>query len=228
MTLPTKKLSVIDAVANRRSVRRFLSHPVTRETIHTILAVASRAPSGTNIQPWKIHVVTDNARARLSKAVIAAAEKGERCDEYEYMPATLKEQHLEKRRKVGFDLYKLYGIARDDHAARKEAMLCNFEFFGAPMGLFFTMDRYLLNGSWLDCGMYMQNVMIVAREFGLETCPQQAWCEYGGIVHDELGISQDQIIVSGMALGYEDKDAIVNTLASQRDCVDLFTTFHSE
>lgn len=226
----TPKLScssaVIDAVVNRRSVRRFLSTPVSPNVVRAILSEASRAPSGTNFQPWRVHVVTGVTRANLSRAVTQAAEAGNRCDEYSYAPTPVMEPYLSRRRKVGYDLYKLCGISRDDFAARKQAMLSNFEFFGAPVGLFFTMERRLLLGSWLDCGMFMQNVMILARAHGLETCAQQAWCEYGRIVHEQLDIPDADIMLSGMALGHPDPDAPANTLVSDRVTIDDFAVFH--
>ena len=141
------------------------------------------------------------------------------------MPTPLAEPYLTRRRRVGFALYELYGVARDDYAGRTAAMLRNFEFFGAPVGLFFSMDRELLYGSWLDCGMFMQNVMILARAHGLETCPQQAWCEFGATVHRALGLPDDQVLISGMALGRMDPDAPENTLVAEREPVDGFTTF---
>jgi nitroreductase len=218
--------TVIDAVVNRRSVRDFLPTPVPMDLVKEILSAASRAPSGTNFQPWHVHVATGETRNDLSRAVTQAAMLEERSDEYFYAPTPLMEPYLSRRRKVGYDLYRLYGIARDDYAARKRAMLRNFEFFGAPVGLFFTMDRRLLFGSWLDCGMFMQNVMVVARVHGLETCAQQAWCEYGRVVHEKLGIPDTQIMLSGMALGYPDRDSPANTLVSDRVDVDDFTVFH--
>ncbi|MFM0319681.1 nitroreductase [Paraburkholderia nemoris] len=221
-------LNAIDAIARRRSVRRFLDKDVPEADIEALLNLAARAPSGTNIQPWHVHVVTGNAKARLSDAVLEAARDGKRCDEYAYMPETLKDIHLERRRKVGFDLYGLYGVERSDLAARKEAMLRNFTFFGAPVGLFFTMDRYLLAGSWLDSGMFMQNVMIAAQSIGLASCPQQAWCEYGGIVHQVLGIPEEKILLSGMAIGYEDCSADENRLRTERAPSDEFTTYHRD
>lgn len=218
--------TVIDAVVNRRSVRHFLPTPVPARVVKEILSVASRAPSGTNFQPWHVHVATGTTRDKLCRAATQAAIAGERSDEYFYAPTPLIEPYLSRRRKVGYDLYKLYGIARDDYAARKQAMLRNFEFFGAPVGLFFTMDRRLLLGSWLDCGMFMQNVMVVARAYGLETCAQQAWCEYGRVVHEQLGIPDGQIMLSGMALGHPDSESPANTLVSDRVAVDEFTIFH--
>jgi len=218
--------SVINAVVNRRSVRHFLSTPISLDVVEAILFAASRAPSGTNFQPWHVHVVTGKTRANLSRAVTRAAERGERSDEYSYAPAPVMEPYLSRRRKVGYDLYKLYGIARDDFQARKKAMLRNFEFFGAPVGLFFTVERCLLLGSWLDCGIFMQNVMIIARAYGFETCAQQAWCEYGRVLHEQLDIPDTHIVLSGMALGHPDPEAPENTLISDRVSIDEFAVFH--
>lgn len=219
-------IGALDAIARRQSVRRFLPDTVPMEIVETVLAAAARAPSGTNIQPWHVHAVVGDARDRLSQAVLDAARLGQRCDEYRYMPDALSGRHLARRRKLGYELYALYGIERGDMAARTGAMLRNFEFFGAPLGLFFTMDRYLYAGSWLDLGMFMQNVMLAALPFGLATCPQQAWCEYGAIVHDVLGIPDDQIVVSGMALGYPDPQAPENRLRSERAALGEYLTVH--
>jgi nitroreductase len=217
---------VIEAVVNRRSVRRFQSTPIPMNVIKEILSAASRAPSGTNFQPWHVHVVTGATRDNLTRAVTRAADAGDHSLEYSYAPAPVPEPYLSRRRKVGFELYKLYGIARDDFGARKRAVLRNFEFFGAPVGLFFTMERSLVLGSWLDCGMFMQNVMILARAHGLETCAQQAWCEYGRVVHEQLRIPDTHIVLSGMALGHSDPDAPENTLISDRVSTEEFAVFH--
>jgi nitroreductase len=221
-----RKLMATEAVIGRRSVRKFLATPVPQDTIRTILAHAARSPSGTNMQPWKVYVVMEAARDRLCRAVLAAAKVGNRSDEYAYMPSPLKEPYVSRRRRVGYELYALYGVARDDFEGRRRVMLRNFEFFGAPVGLFFAMERDLLLGSWLDCGMFMQNIMILARAHGLETCPQQAWCEYGSIVHDELSIPDDHIVLSGMALGFADPQAPENTLVTERTAPEEFATFH--
>jgi len=219
-------VTAIDAVSGRRSVRAFLPTPVSDETIRAILAGASRAASGTNIQPWLIHVVKGEARERLSQAAIAAMEAGDTALEYAYLPEVMKEPYLSRRRKIGYDLFAKYGIARDDYPARKTAMLRNYSFFGAPVGLFFTMERDNALGAWLDCGMFMQNVMVLARAYGLETCPQQAWCDIGPVVHRVLDIPEGHVVLSGMALGYEDIGAAVNSLVSERIGVDEFATWH--
>lgn len=223
----SSNLSAIDAVRGRRSVRRFLPNPVPDSVVREILAIASRAPSGTNSQPWFVHVVSGEARNRLSRSVLAAAKANEFAEEYPYAPNPWWEPFIARRRKVGFDLYALYGIERDDMAGRARAGLRNFEFFGAPVGLFFTMERALLYGSWLDLGMYMQNVMTLSRAFGLETCPQAAWCRYGAVVRRELAIDDKFVLISGMSLGFEDKTATENTLITERIPVDEFITVHA-
>lgn len=217
---------IVDAVSGRRSVRSFLPEPVAESVVLDILRAASRAPSGTNIQPWLVHVVTGEARERLSRAALAAAEADETSLEYQYLPEAMREPYLSRRRKVGFDLYAKYGLERQDMAGRKAAMLRNFTFFGAPVGLFFTMERDMALGAWLDCGMFMQNVMVMARAYGLETCPQQAWCDFGAVVHRELALPDDHIVLSGMALGRADRDSVVNTLRSDRVEPEEFTTWH--
>jgi nitroreductase len=207
--------------------RRFRATPVDLAIVRTILSDAARAPSGTNTQPWQVYCVTGDARARLSAAVLEAARAGRRSEEYPYAPTPLPEPYLTRRRRVGYELYRLYGIDQKDYPRRQEAMLRNFEFFGAPVGLFFTMDRRLLHGSWLDCGMFMQNVMLLAREHGLETCPQQAWCEFGAVVHQQLNIPDSELLISGMAVGYADQSAPENTLISERSNLDEYVTFRS-
>jgi nitroreductase len=219
------RLSAREAIVGRRSVRGFLPKPVPAETIRSILADAARAPSGTNSQPWFVHVVTSAARDRVSTAVLEAARSGALSAEYPYFPDEPGEPYRSRRRKVGFDLYALYGVDRKDMEGRKRAARKNFEFFGAPVGMFFSMERKMLYGSWLDLGMFMQNVMIVARHYGLETCPQQAWGNYGATVHKALGLADDRVMVSGMSLGYEDKSAVANTLVTEREPVEAFAIF---
>lgn len=228
MRAPDKgDIRVIDAVRGRRSIRAFLPTEIPSETISSILGHASRAPSGTNIQPWLVHVVTGTARRHLVEAATAAADAGQIDLEYAYLPENMKEPYLTRRRAVGYALFEKYGIDRADYPARKAAMLRNFDFFGAPVGLFFTMDREMALGAWLDCGMFMENVMILARAYGLETCPQQAWCDIGPTVHQALGIPSEHIILSGMAVGYADWSANQNTLISDRVAAEDFTTWHA-
>ena len=222
--LPNLDQIISKIVIERSSKRNFLPDAVDINVVKNIIRDASRAPSGTNTQPWKVTCVTGETKKKLTNAVLDAAERGDAKLEYEYMPAKLKEPYISRKRAVGYALYELYGIKRDDYPARKAAGLRNFEFFGAPVGLFFRMDRELLYGSWLDVGMFMQNIMILARAKGLETCPQQAWCEFGATVHQALNIPDDEIIISGMSLGYA-REAPENTLVSERVTLDDFTTF---
>ena len=217
-------MNVTQAITERHSIRRFLPKEVSPDIIKKILTDASRAPSGTNTQPWKVTCVTGEKKEQLSRAISDAIKNDQANLEYRYMPSKLREPYISRKRKVGYKLYELYGISRDDYPARKQAMLRNFEFFGAPVGLFFRMDRDLLYGSWLDMGMFMQNVMILARAHGLESCPQQAWCEFGSTVHKVLDIPEDEIIISGMSVGYAAK-APENTLISERADVDEFAIF---
>jgi len=219
-------MNVLDAIRGRRSVRRFLPTPVPEETVRRILEVAARAPSGTNSQPWQVTVVTGAARARVCDAVTAAAKAGERTPEYDYAPQPWPDLYRNRARKVGFDLYALYGVKREDMAGRAAAGLRNFTFFGAPVGLFLHMPRLLKYGSWLDAGMFLQNVMLAARDFGLDTCPQEAWCSYGAALRGALPeIPAENVILSGMSLGYEDKSAPENTLVTERAPLEDFVTF---
>lgn len=221
-------MSVVEAIAGRRSVRRFLPDRVPEVTIRDVLQRAARAASGVNMQPWHVHIVTGAARDRLGVAACKAIETGKATLEYPYLPEIIAEPYLSRRRKVGYDLYSCYGIARDDYPARRAAMLRNFDFFGAPIGLFLTMDRAMSQGAWLDCGMFLQNVMLLARFFGLETCAQQAWCDVGNVVHDELGIADDHILLTGMAIGFVDENAPVNSLITERADIDRFSQWHDE
>ncbi len=219
-------MNVLDAIKGRRSVRRFLSTPVPDETVRAILEVAARAPSGTNSQPWQVTVVTGGARKRVCDAVTEAAKAGKRTPEYDYAPQPWPDVYRARARKIGFDLYALYGVKREDMAGRAAAAMRNFTFFNAPVGLFFHMPRLLRYGSWLDSGMFLQNVMVAARDFGLETCPQEAWCSYGAALRQALpAIPAENVILSGMALGYEDKAAPENTLVTERAELEDFATF---
>ncbi len=223
----SEPLSVRRAVTGRRSVRRFLPDAVSLETVESILDEAARAPSGTNTQPWRVHVVAGAARDRLADAVVAAAEAGEHSPEYEYAPDEWFEPYLGRRRKIRYDPSGLLGIAREDRDRRKAQHLRNFTLFDAPVGLFFTMDRRFNHGSWLDMGMFIQNVMLLARGHGLETCPQASWLGHGAVVHRELGIPDDHVMVSGMALGHADLEAPENALETERVPAADFTTFHT-
>lgn len=221
-------MSAVEAVRSRRSIRAFTDRPVARETVERILTLAARAPSGSNIQPWKVYAVAGAAREALSEEILAAhADPAGPSDppEYRYYPAVWREPYLARRRKVGWALYGSLGIARGDKAGMSRQHGRNYDFFGAPVGLFFTLDRDMEKGSWLDLGMFMQNVMTVARGFGLDTCPQQAFCNHHRVVRRHLGIPDTEILVSGMALGHADPAAPENRFDTDREPVGAFTRF---
>lgn len=224
-TLPSA--SVEAALATRRSVRAFLPTPVPRDTLEAILAAASRAPSGTNTQPWRVTVLTGAARQRLVDAVCAAYDDPtfQPKEEYAYYPAEWKSPFIDRRRKVGWDLYGLLGIGKADKARMSAQHRRNYQFFDAPVGLIFSIDRILNQGSWLDYGMFLQSIMLAARQHGLHTCPQAAWTPYHRVVAEVLGFAPEEMLVCGMALGYADPQAIENSLHTEREPVAGFTRF---
>jgi nitroreductase len=222
-------MHVLEAMATRRSVRGFLPTPVPRATIEAILNAAARAPSGSNIQPWQVRVTTGAEKAALSKALHAAHDAGATVPrDYEYYPRNWREPYLARRRKVGWGLYQLAGVAKGDHAAGHAQRARNFDFFGAPVGLFFSLDRDLEQGSWVDIGMFLQNVMLAARGFGLDTCPQAAFCDHHDIVRAHLGIPDTVALVCGMSLGHADPGEPTNALITEREPLDRFVAFGPE
>jgi len=217
------------AITSRRSIRAFLDKPVEREEIARILDVAARAPSGTNTQPWKVHVLTGGARERLSQAILAVnadpAQAREHAEEYPYYPREWVAPYIDRRRKVGWDLYSLLGLTRDNKAGIAAQHARNYAFFDAPVGLIFTIDRILEQGSWLDYGMFLQNIMVAARGRGLDTCPQAAFTQYHRIIADQLALPDNEMVVCGMALGWADPDRIENTLLTEREPSTGFARF---
>ncbi len=222
--------AVDEAITSRRSIRAFLPTPVPKETIVDILRVASRAPSGTNTQPWKVHVLTGAARERLSAAIRAAfddpAERARHSEEYAYYPTQWQAPYIDRRRKVGWDLYGLLGIGKTDKERMHAQHGRNYAFFDAPVGLIFTIDRVMQQGSWLDYGMFLQNIMVAARARGLDTCPQAAFTQFHRIIEQQLGLGPDEMVVCGMSLGYADPTAVENSLVTEREPVEGFTRFH--
>ena len=225
-------MTVSDSLNRRRSVRSFLPTPVPQAAITALLRAAARSPSGTNMQPWKVYVVTGDAKDALVKEVLAKRELEPHREkppkpygEYDYNPEPLFEPFLTRRRTVGFGLYQLLGVAKGDRAASWAIAGRNFEFFGAPVGLIFTIDRALQQGSWLDYGIFLQSFMLAADEAGLGTCAQAAWRHYHDIIRTHLALPDNEIVVCGMSLGYADKDAKANSLVSEREPVESFTKF---
>jgi len=227
---PEQRTAIVDeALTTRRSLRAFLPTPVPRAVVEEILAVASRAPSGTNTQPWRVYVLTGASKDALSRKIRAAyddpAERVQHAEEYAYYPTEWISPYIDRRRKVGWDLYGLLGIAKTDKARMHEQHGRNYEFFGAPVGLMFTIDRVMRQGSWLDYGMFLEGVMVAARARGLDTCPQAAFTQFHRIIGEHLGFDEREQLVCGMSLGHADPDAIENTLVTEREPVSGFTRF---
>jgi nitroreductase len=225
----TQAQAVDAAITSRRSIRAFLPTPVPRATIEEILAVSSRAPSGTNTQPWQVTVLTGEPLQQLSERVLAAymdpAQLATHQEEYAYYPTKWQSPFIDRRRKVGWDLYSLLGIAKTDKARMQAQHARNYRFFDAPVGLIFSINRVMQQGSWLDYGMFLQSVMVAARARGLDTCPQAAFTQFHSLIADQIGLPPDQMVVCGMALGHADPEAVENTLVTEREPVAGFTRF---
>lgn len=228
MTPPNAMLPTDEAIATRRSVRAFRPDPVPRETVERLLRLASRSPSGTNIQPWKVHVVAGERRLALSRAIQDAID----ADGYEahqrewnYYPERWREPYLARRRKIGWDMYALVGVAKGDFEGTERQRRRNFDFFDAPVGLIFTLDEDLEIGSWLDLGIFIGVLGVAARGEGLDTCPQAAFADFHAVIRRELDIPDDEVVICGMALGYADTEAPVNRLVTERAAPGEFATF---
>ena len=220
-------MDVREVVASRYSCRAFLSTPVPAATVRDILDRAARAPSGGNLQPWRIHALA-GARLDALRALIrprfGELPRGEGA-EYQIYPSPLKEPYHGRRSEVGALLYKALGIPREDRPARYRQYARNFEFFGAPVGLFFLIDRTMGPPQWSDLGMYVQTVMLLARDYGLDTCAQEAWTHWHKTVPTFLSLSPDYLVFCGMALGYADPDAAINRWRAPRESVESFAVF---
>jgi len=217
-------MDVLDAIRDRHSTRAYLDRPVSRDTVEAILDAARHAPSGVNTQPWQVAVVTGASKEKISTALLAARQNREpERPDYPYYPKEWVEPYKGRRKASGLQLYAALQISRDDIGARLKAWNNNYSFFGAPVGLLFFIDRMLSQGSWIDMGMFIQNVMLAARAHGLETCPQASLAEYPDLVRGILGVPDDRAMVCGMALGYADVAQPVNRYRTAREAVSAFT-----
>ena len=218
---------VFEAARTRRSIRAYKSDPVPRETLRDIVALGRHAPSGSNIQPWRVHVLTGATLGRVGSAIQHAflTDEPGHVRDYEYYTDPVVEPYLARRRECGWGLYGILGIGRGDHEKSKAYRATNYTFFGAPAGLIFTIDRKLEKGSWLDYGMFLQTIMLAARACGLHTCAEASIASYPDIVRRELGLASDQVVICGMAMGYADGDAVVNTFQPQRIALEEYATF---
>ena len=219
-------MTVEEAIVGRRSIRAFKSDPVSRELVERILKIASRAPSGSNIQPWYVHVLAGSAKDALVKDLMQAHERnvlGQH--EYQYDPNPWFEPYQSRRRKVGWDLYGAIGIQRGETERIMRQVGRNYAFFDAPIGMIFTIETRLPVGGWLDYGMFMQNIMIAARGFGLDTCAQQAFSRFSKIIREHIPCPEGHTIMCGMALGYADMTKPENRFEAERRTVDDIATF---
>ena len=227
----TDTVCMIDStIAARRSIRSFLPDPVPHAVIADILDVAARAPSGVNTQPWKVHVLKGLALQALSDAIVRVFDdpsvSAQHVAEYNSYPDEWLSPYIERRRKIGWGLYGLLGITKGDAARMHAQVRRNYQFFGAPVGLIFVIDRVMAKGSMLDYGMFMQNVMLAAKVRGLDTCPQAAFATYHRVITAQLSLPPDQMVVCGMSLGHADPQAVENTLQTEREPAKAFTVFH--
>lgn len=219
------------ALTTRHAVRAFLPRAVDRSVVQTLLDIARRAPSGTNTQPWRVYVLQGASRESLCEKVCAAhdalrdnpALAAQYQEAYDYYPTHWVSPYLERRRENGWGLYGLLGIGKGDRDKMHQQHQRNFRFFGAPVGLMFTVDTVLGRGSLLDYGTFLQSIMVGARARGLDTCPQAAWNAFASIILPHIGAGPQEMLVCGMALGYADPQAPVNRFATPREPVESFT-----
>ena len=230
----TQSSAAVDAaITSRMSARAFTDQPVDRAVIEHLLQVASRAPSGTNCQPWRVYVLQGACRAKLVEQVCAAhdairanpALAADYVEEYDYYPQKWTSPYIDRRRENGWGLYGLLGIGKADRDKMHAQHQRNFRFFDAPVGLMFTVDRVLGRGSLLDYGAFLQNIMVAARGHGLHTCPQAAWNGFAKIILPHIGAGPDEMLVCGMSLGYADASALVNSFHTPRVSAKDFTTW---
>jgi nitroreductase len=229
--MTTDSLAVDHAITTRMSARAFTDQPVPREMLQDILKVASRAPSGTNTQPWRVYVLQGKQRDSLVEKACAAHDAqradpslaGQYREEYDYYPTQWVSPYIDRRRENGWGLYGLLGIGKGDKDKMHAQHQRNFKFFDAPVGLMFTMDRVMGRGSLLDYGMFLQSIMVAARARGLHTCPQAAWNQYANIIMPHIGAAESEMLICGMALGWADESDVVNTFITPRESVESFT-----
>jgi nitroreductase len=221
-------MNILETIQKRRSVRAFLPDPISPHIITQILTTAQFAPSGCNTQPWQVAILGTEHRQKLVEKILAARAKGitEQPD-YDYYPKQWIEPYKSRRFACGMALYGALKIAHHDKEARQKIWDLNYYFFNAPVGLIFYIDRHLQTGSYIDIGMFIQNVMLAARHFNLETCAQASFADYPEQVRDVLSLDENQIIICGMAMGYANWDAAINLCHTDRIDVEQFTHWYN-
>lgn len=220
-------MKVSEALDSRMSCRAFLSTPVPEATLRQILTIASRAPSGGNLQPWFVDVLTGTALAALLERVrpLVAANPLGYASEYPVYPSPLGEPYRSRRFKNGEDLYATIGVPREDRRGRLRQWARNYEGFGAPVILFVSIDRGMGSAQWSDLGMFMQSIMLLARENGLDTCPQESWSGWYKEVGEAVALPPGRMLFAGISVGYRDSDAPINRLRTERVPLSEFATF---
>lgn len=220
-------MHVSQAIKKRHSTRAFSDKTVTKETIRQIIDTAKHAPSGVNMQPWKVAVLTANSKAKLSAQMVKAfREKNTETTDYQYYPTEWNEIYKSRRVATGKKLYEILDIQREDKEKRLNQWEKNYRAFDAPVMLLFFIDKSLATGSYLDYGMFLQNIMLLAQEQGLATCPQASLAEYPGLVKSFLDLEDNWLVLGGMALGYEDTNNAVNQYRTEREELENFCEFY--
>jgi nitroreductase len=221
-------MNVTNAVLNRRSARAFLDTLVPEELLREVLTLAARAPSGGNVQPWRIDVLTGEPLAALTAQIRARMSTDGMPDpsDYAIYPSGLTEPYRSSRFRIGEAMYELLGIPREDKLGRLDWLANNFRFFGAPVGLFCSVERQMGAAQWSDLGMYLQTMMLLLRERGVDSCAQESWSMYHRTVGEFLDLGPERTLFCGMAIGYADPDAPVNRLRSEREPLEVFARLH--
>jgi len=225
----------LQAILTRHSTRAFLPKPIPKQLLQNLLETARFAPSGTNTQPWKVFVVQGTKKDQISDQVCKAHDalrddpslaKTVYTEPYPYYPETWVSPYIDRRRAVGWGMYGLLGIEKGQKEKMHAQEQRNFRFFDAPVGMFFTLDRIMGQGSLVDYGMFLQNIMVSAKAVGIDTCPQAAWNKFSSVILPLLGVdSEKEMLVCGMSLGYADPEATVNNFRTVREPIDSFTTW---
>jgi len=219
-------MDIIEALQQRKSVRAFLNKDVSTEKINSILSAARHAPSGVNTQPWQVAVVTGEVKEQLQSQIEQAFRNGDKGKaDYSYYPDNWVEPYKSRRLACGLQMYSTLKISREQKDKQLEQWLANYRAFDAPVMLLFFMDSNMQTGSYMDYGMFLQSIMLLAVEQGLATCAQASLADYADIIKTKLEYPQDSILLCGMSLGYEDKTALVNSYRTPREDVDTFTQF---
>ena len=220
-------MDIASAITQRRATRAFLNKPVNKDIIQSVLKLASHSPSGVNSQPWHVCVLLGNTKSILSDHILAARKQDIKPNpDYQYYPLNWTEPYKTRRKITGLAMYQALDIGLKDFDKRNEAWNRNYTFFDAPVGLIITIEKNLEKGSWLDLGMFIQNIMLAAKAFDLDTCPQASMAEYPDIIRSALNLPDTSSIVCGIAIGYADKSAPVNNFDLSREPVENFTQWY--